>query len=826
MNILSSKKAWQRQVVYSFFLCIWGWVSGQIRYSIVEGSATGTVVGNVAQDLGLHLTDISTRRLHLESERSKRQFTVTQANGDLIVKERIDREDLCASSSSCILPVNIVAEHPLKLFSLEIEIVDINDNSPSFSVSDQIVKITEVFAIPGVRFPLETAHDADVGINGIRQYQINPNPYFSLSVKNRKDGTVIPELVLEKALDREEREEHKLVLTALDGGEPARVGTCQITVIVLDINDNPPIFGKSSYKVKLLENAKLNTILMTLNATDLDKGANGEIEYYFDGHTSDSAKKLFYLNSNTGEIYIKGLVDFEESNFHELSVSAKDKGIPELEGRCLIQVEIEDVNDNTPEIILTSVLNDVPEDAALVTEVAFLTVRDSDSGKNGEVKLMLSPNLPFKIKSLQNHYSLVTDGLLDREKISQYRIQIIAIDLGLPPLQTDTAIVLNVSDVNDNSPVFLQSHYNSFMKENNNPGSFLCIVSATDADEGVNAQLIYSVVDSQVDGFSVSTFVYINPQNGHLYAQRAFDYEQIQVFQVSVRAEDSGVPKLFCDVTVSIFVLDTNDNYPVMINPEYSKDFISGGNIPKSASPGYLVTKISAVDLDSGHNAWLLFSLIDDSYSPLFKVSAHTGEIRTIRDFQDTDNKEQHVVVLIRDHGEPSLSTTGTLVINIIENVEEQILKSNNFLANSNTTVDLTLYLIVSLVAISLVSLVTFIILLMKCLKREHYIDVGICCFTNESHSAQHVDQYKPALYLNTDGTLKYMEVRMVPSKPQGQCYQPCFQTALGKPDASFIQPLNRPQLKDTFNENEVSSDASIADQVTKILVLSFQEFK
>ncbi|MEE6478634.1 hypothetical protein FKM82_011909, partial [Ascaphus truei] len=807
MDFRSSSKAWKRQVAYSFFLCSWGCVFGQLRYSIVEESEPGTVVGNVAQDLGLNLADISERRLHLGSEGSRRHFAVNQGSGALTVKQRIDRESLCGSSSSCLLHIEVVAENPLELFSLEIEILDINDNSPTFSTADHIIKITEIFISPGAQFPLDIAQDPDVGINGISQYRLNPNPYFSLIVKNRKDGTLIPELVLEKALDREEKKQHNLILTAFDGGEPPRSGSCQITIIVLDINDNVPVFEQSNYKINLLENTSFKTVIITLNATDLDEGPNGEIEYFFDHRTSDSSKELFDINPQTGEIYITGVVDFEKSNFYELSIRAKDKGVPALEGRCLIQVEVEDANDNPPEIIFSSMINEVPENAALGTAVGFLSVRDRDSGKNGDVYLEVSSNLPFEFKPFKNQYSLVTNGILDREKVSQYIIQLIATDLGSPPLHIQTTIILNVSDINDNSPVFIESVYNAFIKENNEPGSFLCTVSAFDPDIGVNSELIYSLVENQIDGSSISSFVYINPNNGNIYAQRSLDYENIQVFQITVRVEDSGFPKLFSNVSIFIFVLDTNDNIPTILYPEPSNDLITQEKIPKSASTGYLVTKVSAVDLDSGHNAWLVFNLVEATDSTLFRVSAYTGEIRTIRVLQETDNTEQRLVILISDHGEPSLSTTVTILVNTVDNVVQESPKSRDFLSNSKPTSDLTLYLIISLVAISLVSLVTFIILLVKCFKRESDDSSSCCCFINRPHSKHYAEQYQPTLYLNTDGTLKYMEVRMGPPETQGQCYQACFPPATETHD--FTKPLHFPQFTNMVNETNTSSDMS-----------------
>ncbi|XP_053574584.1 LOW QUALITY PROTEIN: protocadherin gamma-C5-like [Bombina bombina] len=747
MDMRSSLNTWKWQVIL-LCLCSWGWVSGQLRYSIAEESKPGTLIGNVAHDLGINQADINKRQLSLGSEGNSRFFTVE--SGALTVKERIDRESLCGSISSCLLYLEIVAEDPLELFSIEIEILDINDNSPVFLNNNQIITILELIANPGKIFHLETAEDQDVGINSVTQYRLNPNPYFSLSVKNSNDGTLIPELVLEKILDREEKNEYKLILTATDGGENPLTGSCEVTVIVQDINDNAPVFNQSTYKISLLENLPLNTVIIKLNATDLDEGSNGEVQYSFVQQRLNAATEIFHLNPLTGEIFVKGNIDFEKSRFYELTVRATDKGVPKLEGHCLIQIEVQDVNDNTPEIIFTSKKNEVPENAPLGTVVGFISVRDKDSGRNGEVRLDVSPNVPFKCQSFNNRYSLVTSGYLDREKISQYTIKLTASDLGSPTLFNHIVIILNISDVNDNHPTFLQPVYNALIKENNEPGSLLCTVSATDPDEGANSDVSYSIVESQIDGSAVSSFVYINSQNGNIYAQRAFDYEQIQVLQITARAEDAGFPKLLSNVSVFIFIMDANDNAPSILYPQYSSELIAQESIPKSASVGYLVTKVSAVDQDSGHNAWLAYKLIESTSNNLFEISGYTGEIKTVRDIHEADNNEQKLVVLVIDHGDPSLSTTVTIHVNIIDNIVNERPKSQDFLTNSKPTPDITLYLIISLVAISLVSLVTFVILLVRCLKRDNYDNSCGSCFSNKSQSKQYAGEYQPTLFLNT----------------------------------------------------------------------------
>ncbi|XP_073505801.1 protocadherin gamma-C5-like isoform X26 [Phyllobates terribilis] len=809
MDIRGFCQCWKWQVVCSFLLCSWGWVSGQLRYSIVEESEPGTLVGNVAQDLGIKRAEISQRRIHLRSEKHQRYFSVNQANGGLVVKDRIDRESLCGSSPSCLLQIEVLAENPLELYTVEIEILDVNDNSPTFLVNDHIIEITEIFAGPGAQFALDVARDLDTGLNGVSQYTLNTNPYFSLSVKNRKDGTLIPQLILEKVLDREEKQEHNLILTAIDGGEPARSGTCRITIAVLDINDNPPVFNQSVYKIRIRENLPLKTVILTLNATDQDDGANGEIQFSFDGHTFESAREIFSLNQQNGEIFINGHLDFEEQSFYELSVKAEDKGFPKLKGNCMVQVEIEDVNDNRPEITFISVANDIPENVPSGDIVGYVNVRDKDSGKNGEIRLDLSPNVPFKIRLLKNRYALVTDGNLDREETPQYTIEMTASDLGTPPLYSKTSVTLGVSDINDNAPVFTQSTYNAFIKENRDPGTLLCTVSATDLDEGVNSDLVYSIVESQIDGSSVSSFVYIHSNDGNIYAQRSFDYEQIQVLQISIKVEDLGSPQLSSTVPVFIFILDTNDNPPSLLYPEHSEDLIVQERISKSTSAGYLVTKLSAVDLDSGHNAWLVFTLIDPINYSSFQVSKLTGEVRTVRGLQETENMEQQLVISISDQGTPPLSTTVTVLVSIADEVIVERPKSGDFLTNSKPPSDMTLYLIVSLVAISLVSLVTFMILLVKCLRKDSYDYSSSCCIFGGSQSKPYTDQYQPALYLNTDGTLKYMEVRMVPPGSQGQSYQNNLPRALEQQDFSIVQPLNYPQLKDIYQEPSTENNSS-----------------
>ncbi|XP_053319418.1 protocadherin gamma-C5-like isoform X17 [Spea bombifrons] len=786
---------WKWQVLCVFYLGCLGWVCGQLHYTVIEESEPGTLIGNVAIDIGLRIAQISERRLRLGSEESRRYFAIRMENGDLILNEKIDRENLCSFSSSCLLAVELIIEKPLELFRLGIEVLDINDNSPHFATAERLVAIAEL-AAPGLRFPLESAIDPDVGTHAVCSYQMSTSQHFSLNVKKLKDGKLFPELVLENSLDREEIREHYLILTALDGGNPPRSGTTKITVQVLDNNDNPPTFDQSVYKTSLVENVGIDTLLIKLNATDADEGKNSEIEYSLEHHTPSKVCELFTLHSVTGEIRVQGKIDYEETSFYEIYVRARDKGIPVMEGHCVIQVEIEDSNDNAPEIFVTSLEKTIPENTPIGTVVGLFNIIDRDSGKNGEVQLRLPPGLPFKFKSVQNHYSLITDNTLDREIIPQYTIYMMATDLGSPPMFTDTVIVLNISDVNDNAPVFSHQSVNSYLYENNRPGMLLYTLSATDADENENSILKFSVSEIYISGSPVSSFIYINEQTGEVYAQRSFDYEQIQLLEIPICVEDKGSPKRRSNSTLYLFILDQNDNRPIILYPVLTTETIEHQKVSRQVSIGYLIAKVTAVDADSGYNALLSYSILEVTDPSIFQINSRTGEVKVIRVLTEIDESMQTILVLVKDSGKPSLSSTATLIISFEDSIHDETPLSQDYQTDNTEHSDMTLYLIISLGAVSVVSLMTFTVLTAKCLRTESSTTICSCLRASDLNDLPR--QQPASLHLSTDGTLRYMEVQ---TTSRASTYKTCRSPVLDRTDFTFLRPLDFPQLKDILND-------------------------
>uniref|UniRef100_A0A3Q3EV27 Protocadherin gamma-C3 n=1 Tax=Labrus bergylta TaxID=56723 RepID=A0A3Q3EV27_9LABR len=690
---------WHAVCRFALFTCVLDAAWGQIRYSIPEELEHGAFVGNIAEDLGLDLNKLSARRFRIVSGARKQYVEVNLENGVLFVNERIDREELCEQSLSCSFHLQVVIENPLELYRVEMEILDVNDNSPSFPWTEFNLDISES-AAPGSRFPLESAQDLDVGSNSLRTYLLSVNEHFLLDIQTRSDGSKFAELVLQSPLDREQQSAHQMVLTAVDGGAPERSGTAQIDITVLDANDNAPVFDQSFYRVRLAENAPKGTVVIKLNASDLDEGPNADITYSFSGHAPLKVRQLFSVDARTGEIKVKGVIDYEKARMHEIYVQAKDKGPSAVAVHCKVLVNVLDKNDNLPEVILTSVSTPVQEDAPPGTVIAVISVMDKDSGENGNLH-----------SSFKNYYTLVTSDFLDREAVAEYNITLTARDMGSPPLFTRKTILVQVSDVNDNAPRFKQPSYTVYLTENNAPGASICSVTAQDPDSGQNAYLSYSIMDADIQGMAMSTYVSINSDNGNIYALRSFDHEQLKNFQITVQAQDAGFPPLISNVTVTIFVLDQNDNAPVIVSPVTQNGSAPSEALPRSADAGHLVTRISAVDADAGQNSRLFYQMLQATDPSLFSVALYTGEIRTIRQLVEKDPTRHRLVILVKDNGQPPLSATVSIILSVVDSLPDLQPDLGDLSLSPHHSSNFTLYLIVSLGAISFTFLVAIIVL-------------------------------------------------------------------------------------------------------------------
>ncbi|CAO2593792.1 Protocadherin alpha-9 [Lemmus lemmus] len=883
----------RRLLLWLLLFTIWEAGSGQLHYSIPEEAKHGTFVGRIAQDLGLELAELVPRLFRVASKDRGDLLEVNLQNGILFVNSRIDREALCGRSAECSIHLEVIVDRPLQVFHVEVEVRDINDNPPVFPVKEQKLHISESRMLDS-RFLLEGASDADIGANSILTYRLDSNDYFTLTVSSKNEENKQVELVLRKSLDREDAPEHKLLLTATDGGKPELTGSVQLLVTVLDVNDNAPTFQQSEYEVRIMENSdngttviRLNasdrdegtnsaisysfnrlvppmvleqfsidtdtgeiiihgnldfeqvdvykirvdatdkghppmaghctvlvkvldendnvpqitltslslpvredaaldreenpqlkllltatdggkpeftgsvslliqvldandnapvfdrsvyevkmsenqenqTLVIWLNATDTDEGVNKEVEYSFSSLTPSSIRKKFLINEKTGEIKVNGAIDFEDRNNYEIHVDASDKGHPPLVAHCTVLVEILDENDNAPEIVLTSLSLPVKEDALLGTVIALISVADQDSGVNGQVTCSLTPHVPFKLMStFRNYYSLVLDSALDRETTPDYKVVVTARDGGSPSLWATASVSVEVADVNDNAPAFAQPEYTVFVKENNPPGVHIFTVSAMDADAQENALVSYSLVERRVGERSLSSFVSVHAESGKVFALQPLDHEELELLQFQVSARDAGVPSLGSNVTLQVFVLDENDNAPILLGPQTvgtAGEFSQ--LVSRSVGAGHVVSKVRAVDADSGYNAWLSYELQPavGMRSP-FRVGLYTGEISTTRALDEADAPRQRLLVL--DHGEPALTATATVLVSLLENSQAPKTSSKalvDAIGREASLVDVNVYLIIAICAVS--SLLVLTLLLYTALRCSATSTDGAC---------------------------------------------------------------------------------------------------
>ncbi|XP_069026650.1 protocadherin alpha-5-like isoform X10 [Embiotoca jacksoni] len=751
-------------------LCLWDSSASQLSYSISEEVNKGTVVGNIAKDLNLNVQELESRDLRIISSFSKTYFDVNLRTGNLFVDERIDREELCPHVAKCSIKIQAALSNPMNVHRIEINILDVNDNSPSFIEQSPSLNISESLS-PGERYLLPAAVDADIGSNTVKTYKLSQNEHFSLDVQSGGEHGVSAELVLQKALDREKQPVIKLILTAIDGGKPPRSGTLQFTVNVIDVNDNTPAFSSSLYKVSVKENATPGTFVIRLNAKDLDEGLNGKIMYSFIKRGNIDPSNIFDLNSETGEITVKGKLDYEETPAYEVRVQAMDQGSSPRSAQAKLLIEIIDENDNAPEISVTSLMTPVKENAEMEAIVAFITVSDKDVGNNGVTNCKVVGSAPFKLTSnYKNDYSLVVDGPLDRENTSLYNVTITATDEGSPPLSSIRVITVQVSDVNDNAPHFMEPVINVYVKENSPTGSVLYTMNAFDPDLDGNAKLTYTLLDSSPRNVPISSALNINSETGDIVSLQSFNYEELKTFQFKVQATDSGVPPLSSNVTVNVLILDENDNNPTVLAPYSEHGSVNSENIPYSAEAGYFVAKIRAVDADSGYNALLSYHLSEPKGNNLFRIGTSTGEIRTKRRMSDNDLKTHPLVVLVSDNGEPSLSATVSIDVVVVESTSDIQTQFRHVPIKEDSFSDLNLYLLIAIVSVSVIFLLSLISL------------IAVRCHRTDDFSRYSA----PMITTHPDGSWSYSK--------STQQYDVCFSSDTMKSDV-VVFPASLPPV-------------------------------
>lgn len=541
------------------------------------------------------------------------------------------------SQAKYSLNVTVIDNGSPALYSVCVVMVTVigaNNNIPQFSHSFYSFDVVEGTAV-GTVIGTVTASDSDTGLNAIISYSITGSHQDVFSV-----DPISGNFKVAKLLDREAVEIFILNVSSSDSGDPSMTAHVEVYVNVLDRNDNAPQFKSSFYSVSVSEGTAAHSSIVTVSATDKDFGTNALLTYTILSGNND---RTFSIYSN-GTIYNTEKFDREKKSSYFLTIMARDQAVPvaaQLSSTATVTVNITDVNDNTPYFISSNITH-ISEHATSGDVVTTVMVADLDTGSNSKITFSL-----VKIDALAPFSLGATDGVLqvsgslDREVRDHYVIKVIAADQGVPVRRAELKMTIVVDDYNDHAPVFQQGPSEVRVDEDISIGSQVTSLSATDADEGSNAEVRYSIMSGNENG----TFE-MNSKNGVLSTIRSLDRETTPKYNLVIRASDLGVPSQFTDKDLDITVLDINDNTPTFSEASYSKQVSENHPDPN-------VITVKAVDNDEGRNGSVTYNIIQGNDGGVFEINSLTGKIGLKSALNREKQAEYTLNVLATDGGTP-----------------------------------------------------------------------------------------------------------------------------------------------------------------------------
>ncbi|NWY56657.1 CELR2 protein, partial [Chionis minor] len=561
-------------------------------------------------------------------------------NGIISTKTKLDYE----SRNNYILNISLSDGNATDYATVFIKVTDVNDNSPVFGTTNTTITILENTPA-GTSVTSVSATDADEGFNGLVVYTLKGG-------EGKMDIDTSGLILLEKVLNREEQGFYNLTVIASDQGRPMLSTALNLTVIIGDVNDNPPVFSSSKYEVSVPEDEMLGRALLTVSATDLDAGANALLKYRIVSQQPSNSSPVFLVNLTTGHLSLSQQLDYESIKQFEIEVEASDGGEPSLSTTTLVVVHVLDVNDNPPEFNQAAYDIFVFENLQKGSPMYTFGVTDKDEVENAQITYYLSAEDGDNPYSIQQDGTILVNGYVDRETKEKYELLLVASDHGVPQRQNFTYVSIQVLDVNDNPPQFTKAQYSANVHvASAKEGASVLSVSATDLDIGNNSVISYSLMNRS-DDFR------INNHTGEITLSSNLDHITADtVVTLIVIAADHGVPQLTSNVN------DINDNAPAfstMIQTELS--------VPENAASLDLGV-LSATDPDIGVNALISYSLQDD-FAGMFHIDSSTGNLMTKKSLDREMTDSYELKIIATDSGKPPRSAS--LVLNItVEDVND-----------------------------------------------------------------------------------------------------------------------------------------------------------
>ncbi|XP_031558160.1 protocadherin Fat 4-like [Actinia tenebrosa] len=645
-------------LLFSYYFSSIFWLCGAVTtFHVLEEQPQGVIVGNITVNNGFTYS----------FDGNPTRFAIDSQTGVITTTVKIDRENLQVNPIS----LTIRSTDPKRqLLSVQVQVEDINDNTPSFPAPAFSFPVLETTAV-GIEFPINTATDPDLGENGTIDYTIvsgNNAGKFRLgtspSICTRSELCI----VTNNSLDREDVDFYQLNISARDRGIPSLVGYYLVNITILDYNDNPPVFTLSVYDASVAENTLPGHSILRVIANDKDIGLNGEVRYFIE---KDAAKsdEIFDINEATGIIRTKSTLDYETKPYFTFKVIGSDRGQPKISSSASVNINILDENDNAPYFNLVKYFPTgssralVPENTQVPKIVAFIRVSDDDSGVNGEVQLQITKGNELGHFVIERYpasqviiYYLKVAHTLDREYISFYNLTLNATDRGYPRKTALQHAYIEVLDINDNSPEFSSNIYTVKISENSPNGSYVLKLNASDPDAGSNGTVSYSITSGNDLGW-----FQIDDKSGLVTTSMPIDRERMSLVSLTVTAQDHGPTPNSRSTLLKIDIGDINDNVPVFGKSLYTK------TVSEDTSQGTSILKITATDKDSGENARITYA-IDSNLQQLkehFILEPGSGILKTNGNLNREVQSSYTIPVIARDNGKIKLTSKATVIVQV-----------------------------------------------------------------------------------------------------------------------------------------------------------------
>ena len=638
-----------------------------LLYNVTEESAVPLRITNIIRDGKLEQTyqpDVVSKFQWkiIPTSKYKHFFNLDSQTGELFLNKVVDRDTLCPGATQCEISVDISVEQEQidisELFKVKVNILDVNDIKPLFKHSLVTRRISEGVPVNS-EYPVPLALDGDSPKYTVKQYSVNNTELFKVKTRTNSNGDITRiSLVLQLKLDRENTEEYYVELTAKDGGSPSLSGACIIHIIVTDTNDNAPQFEKNTYNINIHELTQKDTFLLKVTAFDRDSSQNGLIRYYISEQSINLYGEPFRIDENSGSVFVNNALDYESQNRYEISIVAEDKTAEKLSDHATLIVNIIDDNDNAP-VIDTGDNNIfvVTEEMSKEQLVTYVSVTDLDNGVNGQYTCSTNDQQFHLISTTSKDlFRLVTAGKLDREVLETLKVSVLCSDHGEVSLKSQKDLTVIVKDINDNSPIFSQTHYTIAVPENNQIGLLLDQVIAIDKDRDNNG-----VVEYYVDP-EFKSFIRVDRNTGSIQASKRYDRETLETLNFNVYARDKGSPPRKSEAMVTLNIIDQNDERPVFDSDMYS--FVIHENQAANSTIGF----VSANDKDLAPNNRYTYEIAKPGNAlSLFEINSYNGEITVKKSLDFEEKNHYEFIVVVADTNKPILRSSTVVRVSVID---------------------------------------------------------------------------------------------------------------------------------------------------------------